>query len=373
MLALTGATIYVDPAAEPIREGVVLIDGEMIAAVGTAIEIPAGAQTIDCTGRTITAGFWNSHVHFFQRKWAKASELAAAELQKQLDETLTRYGFTTVFDTGSSLANTRAIRDRIERGEVHGPRIFTTGEALLAPEAMPPTRILATLGIAPFSGPEITDDASAVHATRTLLEAGADAIKLHLQPPPAPHLPIGESAIRAVVETAHAAGKLVFVHPHTTADVALALRCGVDVIAHTTPMSDPWRDLEPRAALTPTLTLWPYVFRHDRHALQKQFANAAIEQLRTWISRGGRVLFGTDQGAVPDDPRAEYDAMVQAGMTFRDILASLTTTPAEVFGEVNVGKVAQGFAAGLVVLGGGGLGDVVMTIQRGRVTCRAPV
>jgi imidazolonepropionase-like amidohydrolase len=366
MLALTGATIHPDPFAQPIRDGVVLIDGETILAVGTSAEIPADAETIDCSGRTITAGFWNSHVHFFQRKWANAGAIPVDELQRQLEETITRFGFTNVFDTGSSFANTRIVRERIESGEVEGPRIRTTGEALVAAEAMPPDRILATLGIAPFSGPEIKDDETALQGVRKLLDAGADAIKLHLQPPPAPNVPMPETAIRAAIEEAHRAGKLVFVHPHTTADVALAMRCGADVIAHTTPMSAPWQDLDPRGALTPTLTLWPYVFRHDRHALQERLASAAIEQLRVWVARGGAVLFGTDQGAVPDDPRAEYDAMAQAGMSFAHILASLTTTPAAVFGAARMGKVAAGFVADLVVLNGS-LADVELTIKAGKV------
>src|SRR5437867_5415993 len=67
-LALVGGTIYVSPTEEPIRNGVVLIninDGK-IAGVGTRtqMKIPKAAQVLDCAGRTITAGFWNSHVHF---------------------------------------------------------------------------------------------------------------------------------------------------------------------------------------------------------------------------------------------------------------------------------------------------------------------
>ena len=46
---------------------------------------------------------------------------------------LTRWGFTTVFDTGSPLKNTLALRKRIETGAVDGPTFFTTGEILLPP------------------------------------------------------------------------------------------------------------------------------------------------------------------------------------------------------------------------------------------------
>src|SRR5438874_191587 len=61
MKALIGGTIYPNPTDEPIGDGVVLIDGDTIASVGTSAP-PPEATIIDCSGLTITAGFWNSHV-----------------------------------------------------------------------------------------------------------------------------------------------------------------------------------------------------------------------------------------------------------------------------------------------------------------------
>ena len=81
-LALVGATIYVDPTEEPIRDGVVLIKDGKIASAGSKrlLQVPESAQLLDCFGFTITAGFWNSHVHFFERKWANAAAILASEL-----------------------------------------------------------------------------------------------------------------------------------------------------------------------------------------------------------------------------------------------------------------------------------------------------
>src|SRR5207247_5469857 len=83
-----------------------------------------------CNVNVITAGFWNSHVHFFERKWADAASIPAFDLHSQLEAMLTRYGFTSVWDTWSMWENTRKIRERIESGEVAGPRIHSTGEAI---------------------------------------------------------------------------------------------------------------------------------------------------------------------------------------------------------------------------------------------------
>ena len=107
-------------------------------------------------------------------------------------------------------------------------------------------------------------------------------------------------------------------------------------------------------ALIPTLKLWHYELRHDRETRRQQFAGNGIEQLRAWVESGGAVLFGTDVGYMDDyDPSDEYALMHDAGMTFGQILASLTTAPAERFGaSEKLGRIAEGLAADLVVLDG---------------------
>ena len=186
MHALIKGTIYVSPDVEPIRDGAVLIGGDKIMAVGRGVKVPTASEVIDCSGRTITAGFWNSHVHFFERKWANVAAIPA-------------------------------------------------------------------------------------------------------------------ETIRAAVDETHRAGRPVFLHPGTGEHYA----------------------------------------RHDRLSTQEKTTNAAIDQLRKWIGAGATVLFGTDLGAVEYDPTEEYVLMSQAGMTFPDILASLTTTPAGFFGESKSGRIAE--------------------------------
>src|SRR5580658_10894121 len=143
--ALVGATIYVSPTDEPIRDGVVLIQGQKIVAVGgrAQTQFPETAHVLECFGLTITAGLWNSHVHFFERKWADVATIPAHELNRQLALMLTRYGFTGAFDIGSMWENTRRLRARIESGEVCGPRIRSTGPGLIPPGAFPPAPVLA--------------------------------------------------------------------------------------------------------------------------------------------------------------------------------------------------------------------------------------
>jgi imidazolonepropionase-like amidohydrolase len=382
-LALVGATIYVSPTDEPLRNGVVLVrDGKITGVGDRLLQVPPGFQVLDCSGRTITAGFWNSHVHFFERKWADAATIPADELTLQLREMFTSYGFTNVFDIGSPWDNTRALRDRIESGEVAGPRIRSSGQALLARGAMPPDVVLQVLGDMVFQNLEVASAAEARAASRQHLHEGVDALKVHLQPPRAPNLPISPEGIREAVVEAHERGKPVFVHPNDAADVLAAVLAGVDVVAHTTPRSA-WDESILKAikdrnvALTPTLALWRSALRHDRIVTQKRLTDVAISQLRSWVAAGGAVLFGNDAGASEYDPIEEYQLMARAGMSFRDILASLTTSPALRFGESEQGTVTVGTQADLVVLKGDpamdvqGLADVEYTIRGGKIVFRA--
>ena len=387
-LALVGGTIYADPAAPPLRNGVVLIRDGTIAAVGTrgAVQVPNGAETIDCSGLTITAGFWNSHVHFTERKWANAARVGAPELASQLQGMLTSYGFTSVFDTGSMWENTKRIRDRIESGELTGPRIRSTGEILEPPGGTPPDLVLDITGAMHVKLPEVAGAADARAAAGALLDAGVDGIKLYARTWAPPIVVMPPDAVRGAVDEAHRRGKLAFAHPSNRDGLLNAVRGGVDILVHTTPQMGPWNDalvdemIAARVTLIPTLKLWRYELRHDRESIRDQFAGVGVGQLRAWRQRRGAVIFGTDVGYMNDyDPTDEYLLMKEAGMTSRDILASLTTAPAERFGaSSHAGRVAAGLDADLVVLAADPAADVRAfaavrhTIRGGRVIYSAP-
>ena len=83
-LAFVGATVYSSPAAAPVPEAVVLTSGGIIIAVGkrAEVKIPKDARVIDCAGKTIVAGFWNSHVHLTEPEWNNAGGAAATALER---------------------------------------------------------------------------------------------------------------------------------------------------------------------------------------------------------------------------------------------------------------------------------------------------
>lgn len=389
-LVLSGGTVYTSPTAPPVTDGVVVIEGGKIAAVGprARVSLPPGAEILDCTGRVVTAGFWNTHVHFTELKWANAPAIPGTDLAAQMQETFTRYGFTSVFDISSVLENTLALQRRVDAGEAPGPRIFTTGLGMVPPDSQVGDARYAKMGWMSMRLPELTDAASGDAAAAAAIKSGAHGIKLFMSGPSNNQLAKNEldpAAVRAAVAETHRNGWPVFVHPNTGADIVAAAAGGADIIAHTTPLAGPWDDavltaMEDRdVALIPTLWIWKAIARQSGPEAEAKTVEIETAQLKAWITRKGTVLFGTDLGAVRPDPTEEYILMSGAGMDFRAILASLTLAPAKRFGRgADLGQIAPGFLADITVLKADPgadprkLSEVQYTLRDGRVIYRAP-
>jgi imidazolonepropionase-like amidohydrolase len=368
---ISAAEIYPAPDAAPIEDGVVLVRAGQIVYAGkrSSAKIPKSARTSDCSGGVLTAGFQNSHVHFIERRWDDAAHRPAAELEQSLQEMLTRYGFTTVFDVASG-PNTFDLRARVEKGEIRGPRIFTVGLALFPPDGIPsyindlPPDMLARM-----PQPRTPEEARA--AVRANIAAGADGTKLFLHTSPRQGVITRMSAdvARAAVEETHAHGKLVMVHPTTLEAVRLALDVGVDVLVHTTLGEEsPWdantlaRMKSAHMSVVPTFKLWQYELKKEDvpPSVVDSLVGATFRELQAFMGVHGQVLFGTDVGYMHDyDATDEYVLMAQAGMNPAQVLESLTTAPAARWKEEKRhGQVAKGFAADLVMLAGDPFEDV---------------
>ena len=360
-LALIGAKIYLSPTESPIENGSILIHDDQVLAVGPnpTIKIPRDASVIDCKGMVVTAGFWNSHVHILTPGLLHVRESSAAELDEQLDIMFNRWGFTTVFDIASVLDNSLALRRRIESDELRGPHILTVGEPIWTIEPVYVRDFLKEHHITiPYT--ETADQAVALvrdHAAR-----GANGIKLFT----GSYQGGGKVALvpltvaKAAVEEAHRHHMPVFAHPQDGDGVNVAIDSGVDILAHTVPQSPPWtpefvsRLKNANLALIPTLTLFDFEARKDNGSDQEREAWIAkmVAELRAYSQAGGNILFGTDIGYIDHfDTALEFALMSQAGMNFREILASLTTNPAQKFGySRRTGRIAKGMEADLVVL-----------------------
>lgn len=387
-LALVGCKVYPSPTGDPIENATVVIRDGRIAAMGPSAKVkpPHIARlvtVINCNGRIVTAGFWNSHVHFTEDVWKNAADADPAQLKEHIQAMLTRWGFTTVFDTASFIANTNALRGFVNRGKIPGPRIFTVGEPLYPKNGIP-------VYVGPeWQIPQATSPDEARKMAQERLAHGADGIKVFAGAivKGGVVLPMDTAIIRAAVEVAHAQGKPVFAHPSNHAGTDNALAGGVDVLAHTIPMEDAFTPEElalmksQHVALIPTISLFPDEERKLGGSKEDEQAVAgkAVSQLRSYFDMGGTILFGTDVGYTQlYDTTSEFQFMGQAGMTWRDILASMTVTPAAFFKVQNSGRVEKGMDGDLVVLAGDpaldlrNFANVAFTIRAGKIIYEKP-
>jgi imidazolonepropionase-like amidohydrolase len=364
-LALTHATVYTQPDRPPLHDATILIHDAHIAAVGltNSTKLPAKAKTIDCTGLTVTAGFWNSHVHLMPPELIHADQKPRDVLNSQLQTMFTRWGFTTVFDIASSLSNTNYIRSQIETGKLLGPRVLTVGEPFWVKTPIYVQQYAATFKL---TLPEVHSIPPAVTRVDQQIHDGADGIKIFAGSIEADHveyMPVDLAS--AIVAEAHRQNKLVFSHPSTIRGVELSLDAGVDILAHVTTSErgesgttwPPQLIAHMKAAhmsLIPTLTLFDVEMqkKHVPAEAIHQGLELAVSQLHAYASDGGQILFGTDIGYIDHyDTAEEFQLMSRAGMTFPQILASLTINPAQRFGYAShSGRIAVGFDADLVVL-----------------------
>jgi imidazolonepropionase-like amidohydrolase len=359
-LMLVGAKIYPSPTEPPIEHGSIVIHDGRIADVGPAasVKAPPSATILDCTGLVITAGFWNSHVHILTPGLIHADKLSPEETTAQLQAMLTKWGFTTVFDIASVLKNTNLIRHRIATGETKGPRILTVGEPFWIAT---PIYVKSFLEANHVDIPDVHSTAVAKARVQQEIHDGADGIKIFANSiEQGTILTMPDEMARGIVEEAHAHGRPVFAHVSNNAGIEVALRSGVDILAHTTPADTSWsaafaqRLVAAHLALTPTLTLWDFESRKGSISAAdlEQGMERAAQQLNAFQRAGGDVLFGTDVGYTDVfDTSEEFKWMSRGGMSYQQILASLTTNPARRFGfDQHSGRIAKGYDADLVVL-----------------------
>jgi imidazolonepropionase-like amidohydrolase len=348
-LAITDATVYSAPDAPVRRDVTVVIRHGVIAEIGEHLRIPKEMETISCQGCVVLAGFWNAHVHFMEPKWNDAANQRADKLTRQMSDMVTHSGFTTVVDTGSDGENTIALRRRVENGEIPGPRILTAGIPLFPAHALPyylsdlPAELKAKM-----AQPETAAEAAAfVDKNRA---AGYDIVKLFTGSIVSPgHItPMQVPIARAAADEAHRYGQLVFSHPSNLEGTKVAIEAGVDVLAHTPELTSGIDEAMLRRMIAQHMTIIPTLklFSRDDNIANIRGLDYRFHQL------GGRLVYGTDTGFLPDyDQSEEFRQLMLAGFGFRDVLAMLTTAPAELFHlSQREGKVMPGMRGDLTIL-----------------------
>lgn len=375
--AITGARIYADPQAPALEDGVVIVRDGRIAAVGprAKVAVPRDMKVVSGTGRTLVAGFWNSHIHLLTHDLLHPEAADPAKLEGQLRDMFTRWGFTTVFDLASSTASATALRGMIGEHRIAGPQILTVGDPFF-PKDGTPVYARPLYEAEHIAIPEIRSTPEAVARLDRQAQAGVNGVKLFtgaiLGAEEVMVMPADQ--IRALTAAAHRHHLPVFAHPTNREGLEAAVDNGVDVLAHAAPIAGPWDAAKVRKLVSAHVALVPTMMLFEVYPAESTPVSTVVQQVRALSEGGGDVLFGTDAGFMDEfDPTAEYRLMAQA-MDWRHVLAALTTTPARRFGQsATRGRIAKGQGADMVLLNGDPATDatafskVAMTIRAGEV------
>ncbi len=224
--ALVGGRIVDGFGGEPLENGVLVIEGDTIVAMGPEgmVEIPEGAEIISTEGMTVLPGLWDMHVHLMivghsdYEHWDRTYiDRLRDEIMPAAAEQLLLAGVTSVRDLGAPLEDSLAIREAIASGEIPGPTVYISGP-FLQHEPYPGTEAFRW-------GIDGVEDARA--KVRRLAEAGVDVIKLIDQD----QMTMDE--VRAVVDEAHDRGLPVVAHSHRPEEIRRGIEAGVDCFEHT--------------------------------------------------------------------------------------------------------------------------------------------
>lgn len=224
--ALVGGTLIDGFGSTPLRNSVILIEGERIKAVGQvgSLAVPSGAEVISTEGMTVLPGLWDMHVHLMingHSDYAHWDKTYPPQMETVImpasAKQLLMAGVTSARDLGAPLKAIIAVRERIKRGELPGPTIYVSGP-FIQHEPYPGTDYVRW-------GVKDVDDART--KVRTLAEAGVDVIKLIDQDQ------MTMEEVHAVVDEAHKHKLPVVAHSHRPEEIRRGLVAGVDNFEHT--------------------------------------------------------------------------------------------------------------------------------------------
>src|SRR6266699_424030 len=389
--AIKAGSLIDGSGGAPVKNAVVLVQGERITAAGAGVAIPARAAVIALTGFTLLPGFIDAHVHLAGRTigdgdWqhslltnspAQLALIGAAHAQQTLEA-----GFTTVRVVGSAHMGDLALRNAINAGWLPGPRIVGAGISLGIrgghcdeTDGYWPGALHHEGGIEDgvANGPEEVRD-----AVRYMVKYGADVIKICatggvLSPTDsAGAQQYSEDEMRVIVETARLLDRRVAAHAHGTAGIKAAVRAGVTSIEHGSILDDEAVRLmkEHGTYLVPTL-LAGYTVESLATAgrLPAPIAAKALAiaprmhtSFKLALDGGVKIALGTDAGVMKHGTNArEFELMVRYGMTPMQAIVAGTASGATLLGvERDAGTIAVGKRADIVAVQGDPLQNITL-------------
>jgi len=388
MHAIIGATLIDGTGQSPLRDAVVLVEGDKISAVGTrfTLPIPDGATILDATGRTLLPGMIDCHVHVYTTGFSpiapKGDELAYAGIvaANNLRSAL-QAGTTVARDLASGHVGI-ALRTAIERNVWIGPRLYVCGRGICMTGGHGSGGARGGIGVHEVNGP--TAIRTAIREER---KAGADLIKV-LTSHRSPHAEYSQVELNAAVDEAHRLGMKIAVHAANFVTTRMAVEAGFDTIEHGIEIdADSARGMAEKGIILVS-TLWVlHDIYQETQAIKKRYEqigeyeqhpnhawleetlpvyrhiHAALpETMRLMREHGVRIAAGTDnvRASAPFVAMAdEAKYLVDFGLTPMEAIEAVTRVGAEAIGvEDQLGTVEAGKFADLILVDRDPLSDI---------------
>ena len=372
-----------------IANAVVLIDGEHIAAAGSALAIPSGSEVIDLGAATIMPGLVDAHTHLMMRLAGTESYAQHLLTRSQADRALEgaadaratlRAGFTTVRDVeseGSGYADV-ALRDAINRGLVEGPRMLVATRGIAAVGQYMPIGVSPDLEHFPTGAQMVSGVEEARRAVREQIGHGADLIKMYADWQD-PTLTLDE--LRVIVEEAHRQRRKVAAHATTREGIRNAVMAGADSIEH---CEDPDRaTLEQMKAKGTFLVSTAAIVAAFKDHATTDAQRAAVDERLALLKRtlalaqdvGVRIAGGmdADEDELQGANARQLTTLVQIGATPIQAIRSETIDAADLLGwSDRVGALEPGKLADVIAVDGDPVADIT-AVQRVRLVVKGGV
>src|SRR5271165_7188858 len=352
-----------------VKPGEVLVDGEKIVEVGSAVKHPAGAEVIDLGDRTLLPGLIDAHVHLFLHPGAEDLQTVKESVpQRTIQAVLAARddlmaGFTTERDMGTEGAGSAdtAVRDAIDEGLVPGPRMRMSGNAINilgghedAIDFNPEQHVLPNATYA-------NNKDELVAVMRQQYKEGADFTKIYETGPDTVRdgrfhtvYQYTEAELSAAVAEAARVGKRVAVHATGEPGTLFAAQAGVASIDHANQLGDETMRLmrEKEIYAVPTFTIFEYFAEHAetpaRAAHEHEMLDLKVEDFRKQVAAGVPMAVGSDVGPFPHGTQArEFALMVKYGMTPLAVMQADLLHGAKLLGwEGQIGALEPGYQIG---------------------------